>query len=236
MPRPYESDPVNMIIDVTRALGPWYDKHKKALSVELGTNYDGKAEAQKNGDTLQKHEKVFIKERKDDEKETTSQNNLLTEIRTFVKSVGASVKRRTKGHKNHKRIYEDFHVSAPSQIRSFSVASGSLRQLETGIEVHRKDIQGTNDRSADWLKKISGFEDRLKHSTHKKLDEKTETSDARLARDEARGVCVDFIEDMELAALAVVDHAPEAYLELQGIFETLNPTIAPPQPPPSTQE
>ncbi|MBU49112.1 MAG: hypothetical protein CL920_10485 [Deltaproteobacteria bacterium] len=223
MSKPDISTPITIVLNVLRSLSAWFKAHKMVLRHELEDSYDGEKKSIQLADGLEQAQELFQNESGQDAMVTEKRHKQIQKMGVLYRSISSSVKRRAKEQGTSQRMLKDFQIGSPSRIRTVTKAQDFLRELNKAITLHEAALSKTKDRTSEWYKEIKehrqAFEELAKEDTREDL----ETTSAKRKRDGLREESISFIDDMELAALAVghIDALP--YEELQIIFSSQNP-------------
>jgi hypothetical protein len=223
MSKPSSATPVVILLNILREIPRWYKEHRKALSEELGTGFNGEKQAKDLETKLEKSQETFQQEQGEDREVTDVRDTVVVEVRTLYRSVFSSVKRRAKKPGASKRMVSDFQIGQPSRVRSITQAQSFLKKLSNRIQLHQDALANDQDRTGTWLQSIKVLDAKLKQLSADQTRESLETSQARKARNEVRELAVDFVDDMYLAAESVLDISEDPFNDLVHIFDTQNP-------------
>lgn len=232
MPKPTERTNPTIIETTLRSVAEWYEEHKEPLSVELEEDYDVPSVATALADALQQKASDFAREGKETKAVITQRDVVISRTHDFERSVRASARRRLKKNKaltdeTRSRVQSDFNLGAPSGVRSVQDALQRLNDLETALTVHTNALSVGRNRVPEWKETIGAFRTQFEEIAVEMGKEKQETSAARQARDLTRVEAVEFLDDLALAAEAIVIDAPEALNSLNILFDTHNPPSTP---------
>ncbi|TNE44712.1 MAG: hypothetical protein EP343_29050 [Deltaproteobacteria bacterium] len=223
MSKPNSATPVVILLNILREIPAWYNDHKKALSEELGSGFDGAKQAKDLETKLEKSQDKFQQEQGEDRDVTDDRDAAIVEVRTLYRSVFSSVKRRAKKPGASKRMVSDFQIGQPSRVRTITQGQSFLAKLGTKIQLHKDALAEGKDRTGSWLQSIKALEARFQKVSADQTRESLETAQARESRNEVREQAINFVDDMYLAAESVLDISEDPFNELVHIFDTQNP-------------